>query len=402
MISLKMREMLIQAIEDNGDAVYVYDFEKIEEQTNKLKSTFSNNYFGILYAIKANSNISILKLIDSLGLGFDACSVEELFLLQNLNVNMKKVFYNSDCLSQNELVYAQSIGTNIIIGALDSLEEFCKEFPKHEIGLRINTGFGAGHSQAVTTGGELSKFGISICSIQEAFSICDKYGVKIVGLHTHAGSGINDYLDYLENAKRLTEIALSQNSLRYINFGGGFSVDYSKRNKDEINLTQLSSELSKLTTPLVEKHPHIQILVEPGRYCVAESGILVAKVVSVKKTKNICYLGLNTGFNHFARCFLYGAYHEIENITSKSANKVTYDIVGYLCQAGDVFARQRDLPESAKGDVVCIKDVGAYGYSLSSSFNSRLKPAELAVINNSLITIRQKERLEDLLNGQSI
>jgi diaminopimelate decarboxylase len=402
MISQSMKKLLIQAIKDNDDAAYVYDFEKIKEQINKLKLAFPEQYFRVLYAIKANSNISILKLIDSLGVGFDACSIEELFLLQSLHVDMKKVFYNSDCLSYKELVYAKSIGANIIIGALDSLEEYCKEFPNSEIGLRVNTGFGAGHSQSVTTGGELSKFGISLFLLQNGFDICQKYGVRIIGLHSHAGSGINEYHDYLENAKRLIEIAISLHSLRYINFGGGFSIDYNKNLKDEFNLIELRNGLSNLITPLLKKYPSTQIFIEPGRYCVAEAGVLVAKVVSVKKTKNIIYLGLNTGYNHFARCFLYGAYHDIENITSTSANKIKYDIVGYLCQAGDVFARQRLLCESEKGDVICIKDVGAYGYSLSSNFNSRLKPAEFAVINNSLSLIRHKERLENLLNGQSI
>lgn len=321
MINGKMKKLLTQAIEDNGEAVYVYDFAKIEEQINKLKFAFSDNYFEILYAMKANSNTSILKFIDKHGPGFDACSIEELFLLKNLHIDMRKVFYNSDCLSIKELSFAQAIGANIIIGALDSLEEYCKAFPKHEIGIRINTGFGAGHSQSVTTGGEFSKFGISFCSIQEAFSICEKYNVKIIGLHTHAGSGINSYLDYLENARRLAEIALSLNPLRYINFGGGFSIDYINKSKEEFNLKQLRIELSNLVYPLFKKHPNIRVYIEPGRYCVAESGTLVAKVNSVKKTKNINYLGLNTGYNHFARCFLYAAYHDIENITSESTKR---------------------------------------------------------------------------------
>lgn len=399
MTTTKEISQYIAACDSFETPLYLYNFDIIQDKVNEFKSFFCQQEIKILYAMKANSNLSILKLIDSMGVGFDACSTEELFLLSEIGVDMSGVYYNSDCVSLDELSFASKTSANIIIGSLDTLELYCSKKIGKSVGLRVNTGHGAGHSPLVTTGGAQSKFGIHINELPRAVQLCSDHDISIVGLHTHAGSGIKNWRDYIENASRLIDCAKIITHLEYLNFGGGFDVKYDAR-EEGLDLFELSKELCILIKEIKHTHEQINIFVEPGRYLVANSGVLLTTVVTVKQNEGVKYVGVDTGFNHFARCFLYDAFHDMINITSNSDVAACYDIVGYLCQSGDVFARGRILYETVQGDIICIKDVGAYGFSMSSSFNSRRKIAEAAIINGELKLIRRREDFKSLLLNQ--
>lgn len=198
------------------------------------------------------------------------------------------------------------------------------------------------------------------------------------------------------------KISHAFSNLQYVNFGGGFGIDYEKSGSS-IDFRALKDSLDSLVNPFMNRgKPPPRFIIEPGRYYVATAGKLLSTVNSIKKTGDRTYLGINTGYNHFARCFLYEAYHEITNLSKKDSIGVSqlYDVAGYLCQSGDIFARDRRLPLSLPGDVICIHDVGAYGFAMSSNFNSRLKLAEVLFENGECRLIRERESLQDILHKQ--
>ncbi|QUY46443.1 diaminopimelate decarboxylase [Serratia plymuthica] len=375
---------------------YLYDEKIILENINRLKDVFCKNNFGVLYAMKANSNPYILKLVKNAEMGVDACSVEEVKIAFICGFSPENIYYNADCLNSDEIDFAVERNVNLVIGSLDALYYLMKRHSGHELSLRLNSGVGAGHSSKVITNGELSKFGINFADIPEAIRSCKNGGLKIVGIHSHTGSGEMGIASYVENANVMLDISLQFDSLRFINFGGGFGYDY--KDHQEYDIDSLSKKIRQLSSVRGAEN-NIKLIVEPGRYLVANTAILVSKVCSVKESSSRNFLGLDTGHNHFPRCFYYDAWHDIENVSTLSNEMVSYDITGYLCQSGDIFARQRLLPKTKVGDLICIKDVGAYGYSMSSNFNSRVRPGEYLVdTEDNFSMIRRPECFEDIIS----
>ncbi|SFN56383.1 diaminopimelate decarboxylase [Xenorhabdus japonica] len=386
---------------DNGTPFYLYSEDKIIKNINELKNEFNSSNYKILYAMKANSNPYIVKLIYSYGIGVDACSIEEIELALRCNIPSHKIHYNADCLTKNEIEFAFKKNVNVSIGSLDALDDIETSSLEKSITLRVNTGIGAGHSSKVITNGEMSKFGISPSEITHAQKICNAKKIKISGLHSHTGSGEMSTKMYIENAEFLMELSIQLDSLSHLNFGGGFGYDYKSYEQYDLRSIRSSLDLLRKNFNISDK---TKFIIEPGRFFVANAGKLVAKVCSLKSFGNRNFMGLNTGYNHFPRCFYYNAWHHIENISAKEKHIEQYDIekydvVGNLCQSGDVFTRERPLPKTKKGDLICINDVGAYGYSMSSNFNLRRRPAEyIQDKSGSIIQIRRAENFEDLFS----
>ncbi|EBJ5652463.1 diaminopimelate decarboxylase [Salmonella enterica] len=387
---------IISFCKDTETPFYIYSEEYICNRVNYLKEIFSEPEYTLLYAIKANSNPQIIKLIVCSGFGVDVCSVEEIKIAALCGVASEDIFYNADCLTAAEINMAIRTKVNITVGSLDALRIIAKNHPGTCISLRFNTGVGVGHSEKVITNGELSKFGILISDLKEAISICKYASVIIEGIHSHTGSGEMDITGYIENARVMAELAKGFPTLKFINFGGGFGYDYITHNAYDINA--IHDALNDLRVRFGFDN-RTKFIIEPGRYVVAGSGMLFSRVTSVKTTASRNFIGLDTGYNHFPRCFYYDAWHDIENVSADQYEKKAYDITGYLCQSGDIFARQRMLPETKVGDLICIKDVGAYGFSMSSQFNSRVRPAEYLVkINGEIKIIRRGENFEDIIS----
>ncbi|MNG73005.1 diaminopimelate decarboxylase [Serratia inhibens] len=382
--------------DDTETPFYIYSETEIENRVTALKDCFREPAYTLLYAMKANSNPQIIKALAASGFGVDACSVEEIRIAALSGVPPENIYYNSDCLTADEIEMAIRAGVNITVGSLDALCMVTGKHPGIGISLRVNSGVGAGHSAKVITNGELSKFGILLSELEEAKAICKTASVVIEGLHSHTGSGEMEVTNYIENARIMAELAKSFSSLKFINFGGGFGYDY---------VTHCSYDISAIHVALNELRETYDLdlatrfIIEPGRYVVAGAGMLISRVCSVKHTSSRNFIGLDTGHNHFPRCFYYDAWHDIENMSAGQQKKMVYDIAGNLCQSGDIFARQRTLPETEVGDLICIKDTGAYGFSMSSNFNSRVRPAEYLLKKNGEIkVIRRAENFDDIIS----
>ncbi|MGC0880369.1 diaminopimelate decarboxylase [Pantoea agglomerans] len=375
---------------------YIYSEPEIDCVITALKECFREKEYSFLYAVKANSNPHIIKLLGTSGFGADACSVEEIRIALMSGIPPESIYYNADCLTPYEIDMAVQAGVNITIGSMDALRIITDNHPGTSVSLRINSGVGAGHSAKVITNGELSKFGILPSELCEAEALCREASVTIDGLHSHTGSGEMDAANYIENAGIMAELAKGLSSLKFINFGGGFGYDYVKHKPYDISA--IHSSLNELRSTY-DINSDIRFIIEPGRYMVAGAGILISRVTSVKRTSSRNFIGLDTGHNHFPRCFLYDAWHDIENMSASQTAQETYDIAGYLCQSGDIFARQRTLPLTNVGDLMCIKDTGAYGFSMSSNFNSRVRPPEYLLRKNGDITlIRRAETFNDIIS----
>lgn len=375
---------------------YIYQEQDIINRIDDIKNNFQDQSYEFLYAMKANSNPQIVKSICSSGFGIDACSIEEVRIACLCGVPPKNIYYNADCLTVDEINSAVKANVNIVIGSLDALRIITTHFPETCVSLRVNTGVGSGHSSKVITNGELSKFGLLPLEIEEARQLCTAASVLIEGVHSHTGSGDMNVDTYLENAAALAELAKGLDTIKFINFGGGFGYDYIEHKPYDIS--KIHSTLQQIRKNL-EFSSQVKFILEPGRYIVACSGLLISRVCSVKHTTSRNFIGLDTGYNHFPRCFYYDAWHDIENISSYSSEINIYDVTGYLCQSGDVFARQRVLKNTGVGDLICIKDVGAYGYAMSSNFNSRVRPAEYLLKQNAeIILIRRAENFDDIIS----
>ncbi|EAO8183609.1 diaminopimelate decarboxylase [Salmonella enterica subsp. enterica serovar Newport] len=375
---------------------YLYNEELILENIQKLKNCFHEKNYKILYAIKANSNMKIIKIVTGAGLGVDTCSVEEIKLSLLCGINKQEIYYNADCLTPEEIDFAVRYKINLTLGSIDALKYVISKYPGISVALRINTGIGAGHSDKVITNGEYSKFGLHISEVEYAKLLCKSASIKICGLHTHTGSGDMNISSYNKNARILAGISTTFPDLDFLNFGGGFGFDY--KGNEEYNINGIHKELNKIRFDF-NIPEHVCFIVEPGRYIVANTGVLISEVSSVKNHPTRNFIGLNTGYNHFPRCFYYGAWHNILNITSKDEAFIKYDIVGNLCQSGDIFARDRLLSKTYVGDLICIMDVGAYGFSMSSNFNSRVKPGEFLIeVNGNVKMIRRPEKFEDIVS----
>ena len=397
--------ILEKSVSRFGSPLYVYDLNFLKSRAAHLYSTFFRAGIDVLYAVKANSNAFILKALCDLGFSFDACSVGEVLLLLKIGVNPRLIHFNADGVSLDEMRELSCTNVNLTVGSIDHLRLLVhkKVEWRNSITLRINTGFGAGHSPAVVTGGDMSKFGISIADMPIVRAFCEREGICVSGLHAHAGSGIDEISDYVENARRLIDVAhIWADSLDSLNFGGGLPYEYGGGHQ-EFDCEEMANRLIELTRTLREKSPLLRLMIEPGRCVVAGSGVLLCTVTSSKTQGARKYITVDSGFNHLARPFLYGAYHQIDNISaSENAKTIVCDIVGNLCQSGDVFARDREIHEAKVGDLLCIRDVGAYGYSMASNYNSRPRPAEVAISNEGLILIRNRETFEELFCRQNL
>ncbi len=271
--------------------------------------------------------------------------------------------------------------------------------------IRINPGIGAGHHKKVVTGGASTKFGIDIKYIDDVKRILTKYNLTLTGINQHIGSLFMDSGPYIKSAEIILDIAAQFNTLKYIDFGGGFGVPYNKQtNEPPLDIRTLGKRLGEIISEWDKKYGRkLTFIIEPGRYIVAESAILLGTVTAAKISYNLKYIGTDIGFNVLPRPMIYDSHHDIEiyrNSTAKSAKTENVWITGNMCETGDIIAKDRALPEIFENDIIGILDSGAYAFSMSSNYNNRLRPAEVLIDekgNDRLI--RKKETFEDLVDN---
>jgi diaminopimelate decarboxylase len=395
----------IQLSEKYGTPLYVYNENILRKRCRELKGLISYSNFTVNYSPKANSNLELLKIIRSEGLRVDAMSPGEIYINIMAGYKPEEILFISNNVSEDEFRYAIDAGVKISVDSVSQLEMFGRINPGGKVAFRVNPGVGAGHHEKVITAGQKTKFGIEMSSIPEVKKILGKYNLKLIGINQHIGSLFMDSEAYLQSTANLLSIASQFNDLEFIDIGGGFGIPYKKQSdQPRLDLKNLGGKLSEIINSWAKEYgKKTEIKIEPGRYIVAESGLLLGKVFATKTNYNIKYIGTDLGFNVLVRPVMYDSHHDIEIYRGNgtpSLKEETVRIVGNICETGDIIAKDRKLPEIIENDILGVLDAGAYGYSMSSTYNSRLRPAEVLIQEDgNPRLIRRRDTLDDLVGN---
>lgn len=393
-------EQLLHIADLYESPVYVYDSEKIINQYNRLKNAFSNvNNLRLNYAVKALSNISVLKLFKTLNSGLDTVSIQEVQLGLKAGFEPESIIFTPNGVSLEEIEAVAALGVQINIDNLSILEQFGTKHPNIPVCIRINPHVMAGGNTNISVGHIDSKFGISIHQIPLLLRIVENTGMTINGIHMHTGSDILDIDVFLYASEILFETAKNFKNLDFIDFGSGFKVPY-KSGDIETNIEELGEKLSARFNTFCENYgKELTLAFEPGKFLVSEAGVFLAKVNVVKQTTSTVFAQVDSGFNHLIRPMLYGSQHEIINISNPEGRERFYSVVGYICET-DTFANNRRISEISEGDILCFKNAGAYCFTMASNYNSRYRPAEVLIHNGEAHLIRKRETFEDIIKNQ--
>lgn len=386
-----------------GTPVYVYNEEILRERMHTVAQVVTKYPYTANYSIKANTNIHLLRMALEEGDNCDAMSVGELMMLEKAGFPVERIFFVTNNVSADELQYAIDKGIMTSLDSLSQLELFGQLNPGEKCAVRINPGVGAGHHEKVVTAGKKTKFGVAEEDIDQIFEIAKKYHLTIAGINQHIGSLFMDPEPYLKAVENLLRIAMRFENLEFIDFGGGYGIPYHKLDDEaEFPMEDFKKRLEPILDAFVEKYGKAPLFKsEPGRYCVAEGSVILGRVHAVKQNAGVKYAGTDIGMNVLVRPSMYDSWHDVEILRNgkvverKELQEIT--VVGNICESGDIIAKNRQLPEMKVGDLACVLDTGAYGYSMCSTYNSRPRPAEVLIgKDGSLKVIRRKETLEDL------
>jgi diaminopimelate decarboxylase len=400
MINPLSPETLIQLADQYGTPLYVYHAEKIKDQYQRLKTAFGKTDAVFFYASKALTNINILRYIRNTGANVDCSSINEVRLALHAGFPPARILYTSNGIAFGEIEEAKQLGVIINIDSLSNLEKFGKKFGRdYPIGIRLRPNILAGGNMKISTGHDKSKFGIPVDQIAIILDVVRKYNMLIRDLHIHTGSEIEDADVFVKGIDILFEITHHFPDLEFIDLGGGFKVA-SKPGEKETDISLLAEKVGAGFA----KHPYkngkpLQIWFEPGKFLVSEAGFFLTRVNVLKETNAADFVSVDSGFNHLIRPMFYDAYHQIENISNPGAPLKNYAVVGNICET-DTFAWDRSLNEVREGDYIVFRNAGAYGFEMSSNFNSRFKPAEVIMMEGKAHLIRKRDVFEDLLRNQ--
>lgn len=385
-----------------GSPLYVYDLDLVRTRARTLRDAITYRPFQPLYAIKANPCPAVARVLVEEGYGIDAVSPGEVALALKLGVAPQQVLYTENNMTDAEMVEAIRQGVVINCGSLDRLERVAKAGAA-TASVRFNPFVGAGAHEKICTAGPMTKFGVHYGLVDDVRRIEQSTGIRVVGCHMHIGSGILEAEVYARAMAVLFTVAERLPNLSFIDFGGGIGIPY-KVGQQPVDLTALGLQASELMRTFVQTYGRpLEMRLEPGRFPVAEAGSLYTTVTSVKTNpdgadgKGRTFVGTDTGFNHLVRVAMYDAYHRIENVSRPEAAPASVDIVGNICESGDVFARDRMLPMPQVGDVLALRDAGAYGMSMASTYNTRPLPAEVVIESGRPRLARRRQSLDELL-----
>lgn len=403
---LYCEDVKIKTIADEvGTPVYVYSAKTLMRHYNVFKKAFTKREPLICYSVKANSNIAIIALFSQLGAGADIVSGGELFRAIKSGIDRKKIVYSGVGKTEEEIAYALEKG--ILMFNVESFEELnaidkvsTRIGKKAPISIRVNPDIDPHTHPYISTGMKKNKFGIDIKFAKEAYKIAkSKHSLEIIGIDMHIGSQltkISPIVDALEGLRKLV-IELSKGGIRiqYIDIGGGLGITY----KDEKTVSPKKYAQAIESTL---KELDYRLILEPGRVLVGNAGILVTKVLYRKYNGNKRFMIVDAGMNDLIRPSFYDAYHEIIPIKKTRYEMFKQDVVGPICESGDFFAHDRNLPLLEKGQLIAIMSAGAYGFSMSSNYNSRKRSAEVLVNDKEYYVIRKRETNESLIRGEQI
>ncbi|MBY9019342.1 MAG: diaminopimelate decarboxylase [Candidatus Lokiarchaeota archaeon] len=399
-----------------GTPLYVNNEQIIRDRYKKLKNAINFEYKNneIHFAVKANSNIAILRILKSEGASFDCTSSGEIRTCLKAGISPDKIMFTGNMFTDEDFKFA--VGHDVLvnldsISQLDRLVKIIDDLGKEKriISFRINPEFGAGHHPHTITAGKNIKFGILDNQVIEAYTKALNLGFMKFGIHIHIGSGIINPLDFEKAIEKFFAIIANiadklDMVFEFIDFGGGLGIPYNPK-EDPLNLGDFINIVVKKFKEIVERGNvgAPQFKIEPGRYLIAEASIILAQINTIKYNGYKRFAGLNAGFNTLIRPILYGSYHHIIKCDNRNENEIlTYDIVGPICESGDVLGKNRELSKLKENEYLAILDTGAYGFTMSSNYNSRTRSAEILINNGCTHIIREAEKFNDLIAHQII
>jgi diaminopimelate decarboxylase len=392
--------------------LYVIDENRIKDNYKRLFEAFSTYYsdFKMYYACKANTNLAVMKILEKEGSGIDAVSPGEIYTSLLAGFDPSRILYTGNNVTDEELGFAVKSGVRINLDSISQLKRLAKipEAQGMEISFRVNPMVGAGHHDHCITGGPLSKFGVMEEEAVDAYKMAIDYGFKPVGIHTHIGSGILDPEPFMLAVKTLMDIAGNVHkgagvNFEFIDFGGGIGIPYTPE-ESKLDIKNFAEKITNLYKEKLEEYDlgNPTMCIEPGRYLVGDASVLLTKVNTIKQSYRK-FAGVDAGFNTLLRPTMYGSYHHIVSAGNPLAEPIQkIDVAGDVCESGDLFARDRPMPDIEEGDVLAILNAGAYAFSMSSQYNSRPKPAEILVNNGKTEIIRERETFADLFTHQNV
>ncbi len=369
----RRRDELLALAEESAPA-YVYDEETLRAAAARLKALPAID--RVFFALKANAHPDVLRLFNEAGLGFECVSPGEVRRVQSAlpDLDADRLLFTPNFAPRAEYAFGLDAGAHVTLDNLYPLRAWPDLFGGREIILRMDPGHGRGHHAHVRTAGDRSKFGIALGAAGEAQRLAERAGARVVGLHAHVGSGIVAAKTWAETAQRLAALTERFPEVRFLNVGGGFGVAEQPGGAG-LDLGAVAESLGAFK----EARPDLELWIEPGRLLVAEAGVLLARVTQIKqKGEGVHYVGIETGMNSLLRPALYGAYHAIRNLTHLSEpDAMTAEVVGPICETGDVLGHSRRLPATEEGDCLVIATAGAYGHTMSSHYNGRPPAGEV-------------------------
>ena len=386
-----------------GSPLYVYNEAILRARCQDMVGLVDYRPFSADYSCKANSNLHLLRIIREEGLEADAMSPGEMQVLLAAGFAPEQILFVCNNVSTQEMAYAVERGITVSVDSISQLDQFGRAFPGRRVAARLNVGHGAGHHEKVVTAGKRTKFGINSEMLDTLQTVVRRHNLKLVGFNQHIGSLFMDETAYAASAEQLMQTAMRFEHLEFIDMGGGFGIPYMKQDgQAPLDLAPFRARLNATMEDFAHRYgKRVKFRSEPGRYVVAECGVLLGTVHALKEHAGVNYVGTDLGFNVLMRPVLYDSYHDIEVYRGNQLARTgsdTVNIVGTICESGDTLAEDRTLPEFYAGDALGVMDAGAYGYSMASNYNNRLRPAEVLIgLDGQARLIRRRDRIEDLL-----
>jgi len=398
-----------EMISQYGSPVYVYEEEILNKKVTQMLEFAHDleNRIGarvkMHYSTKANANLHILKIINSLGMAADSMSPVELELTKRAGFKLKDILYVCNNVSREEMKAVVDQGILLCLDSVKQVEMLGQVRPNTNIMIRVNPETrGVGLCDKVITSGKEARFGILEKDFSKLFEVINKYNLNIIGVHEHLGSSFldEDIEQYIEGISAGLEI-IRKNfpNIKILDLGGGFGVPY-KENEKELDLSLLSEKLSPVLSEFVKNTKVEEVKFEPGRYVVCEASYILGTVNSIKETYDKTWTGTDIGMNVLIRPSMYDAYHKIEIIKEDLETEyIVANIAGNVCESSDILGKDRKVLKPEIGDVVKVYNTGAYGYSMSSDYTGRLRVAEVLVgIDGNVSLIRKAQTIEDIIN----
>ncbi len=419
--TIEHKNILLEISEKFKTPTYVYFEEILHDNVQKYFDAFKKyEKFKLMYAYKANTNIEICKILKNLNVGADAVSAGEIYIAKHIGLNPNDVIFTSNGKTDESIELALNFGCIINIDGFEeigSIDEISKRLNKRpKISFRINPEVNPHTHDKIATGVKESKFGINIRQAIEAYKLAKEKNFEILGIHCHIGSQITEIEPFIEETKKISNIVMDLHdigiNLKFVDLGGGLGIDYLHENNNHEDHNGLNGitqyDLAKGIVPIIEELNKnlgykVELLLEPGRSIVGNAGVLLTKVLSIKRTPYKKFINVDAGFNDLIRPAMYDSYHKILNLNNLGKSEETmnetetFDIAGNLCESGDILGRDRRIT-AKRNDILAILDTGAYGFSMSSNYNSMPKPAEILIgKDKKVMVLRERENFTALI-----